>query len=86
MSGPGKAPEEELVCYCKKIGKKDIVKAIKAGFNTLSAIKKETTACTGGKCKELNPKGRCCSTDILELIRIHSENDNNDGIIRLNTF
>lgn len=86
MSYWEKASDEELVCYCKEINKKTIVDAINNGFNTLSAIKKETAACTGGRCKELNPKGKCCSSDILELIKIYSNNGDKAGMIRLNTL
>jgi NAD(P)H-nitrite reductase large subunit len=67
-------PDNELVCYCMEIDKKTIVSAIKNGANSLSDIKKVTTACTGGRCKETNPSGKCCSTDILELIRIYGNN------------
>lgn len=65
------ASDNEIVCYCNNISKKTIVSAINEGYNTLSKIKDKTTACTGGKCKVMNPSGKCCSGDILELIEIY---------------
>jgi len=59
---------EKIICYCKQVSEATIVKAIRGGAHSLGAIKKATGACTGNRCKELNPKGRCCSSDILLLI------------------
>jgi NAD(P)H-nitrite reductase large subunit len=53
-----KAPEDELVCYCSNVSKQDILMAIHDGATTLAAIKEATGACTAGRCKELNPRGR----------------------------
>ena len=65
-------PDDRLVCYCIKVNKQTIVNAIKLGCDTLTKIKEKTKACTGSDCKKLNPTGKCCSKDILELIRIYS--------------
>jgi len=60
------------ICYCIDVDEATIVKAIKGEAKTLKAIKETTKACTGNECKEKNPKGRCCSVEIKELIKLHS--------------
>lgn len=60
---------EKTVCYCIGVTEDTIVSAIHGGARTLEAVQEATGACTGNRCRELNPKGRCCSEDILELIR-----------------
>lgn len=65
-------PDDRLVCYCIKVNKQTIVNSIKSGCGSMGKIKEDTKACTGGDCKKLNPTGKCCSKDILELIRIFS--------------
>ncbi|MBF9017261.1 MULTISPECIES: NAD(P)H-nitrite reductase [unclassified Oceanispirochaeta] len=67
------ASDNEIVCYCKQINKKIIVDSILTGNNSLQSITEATTACSGGDCKNLNPSGKCCSADIIELIRLYSE-------------
>ena len=57
------------ICYCIDIDEETIVKAIKNGADTLSKVKETTSACTGNECKEKNPKGRCCSVEIKQLIK-----------------
>ena len=37
------------------------------------AIQEQTKAGVGGRCKELNPRGRCCHPDIKELLEIYGE-------------
>jgi NAD(P)H-nitrite reductase large subunit len=61
--------KDKVICYCIGVKEKTIVKAIREGAHTLKAIQKATQACTGDRCRELNPKGRCCSGDILALIK-----------------
>lgn len=61
--------KDNIICYCKHVSEATIVQAIRDGAHTLGAIQKATGACTGNRCKELNPKGRCCSSDILSLLR-----------------
>ena len=51
--------DDDLICYCIKVDKKTIVKAIYSGATTLKEIEELTKACTGNECKELNPNGRC---------------------------
>ncbi|MCB2191614.1 MAG: (2Fe-2S)-binding protein [Deltaproteobacteria bacterium] len=52
------APPEELVCYCSRVTKGEILAAMRAGAGTLEEIKKVTGACTVSRCKELSPRGR----------------------------
>ena len=62
----------KIICYCKSVTIDEIEQAIVKGANTLDDIQAITGACTGNKCKELNPSGRCCSEDIKAML-----NDNN---------
>jgi len=62
------APIEETVCWCSGVTKKTILAAIGNGARTLDDIRQMTGACTVGKCKELSPRGRCCSREIVTLI------------------
>ena len=61
--------KDKTVCYCIGVKESTIVRAIQAGAHTLKAIQKTTKACTGKMCKQMNPKGRCCSGDVLDLIK-----------------
>lgn len=60
---------DQMVCYCVGIAESRIVEAVRAGACSLDEIRKQTGACTGGRCIELNPKGRCCSADIVQIIK-----------------
>jgi bacterioferritin-associated ferredoxin len=60
--------ENEIICYCKNVTKAEIENAIKNGAKTLKDVKEMTSASTGDLCKELNPKGVCCSLDILLML------------------
>ena len=66
------APADELICYCSSVTKKQVVLAIKNGANSINEIQRTTGAGVGGRCKELNPLGRCCHPDLAELLRIYS--------------
>lgn len=66
-----KAPRDTVVCYCKNINKQQILRAITDGAKTLKDIQNITGACTGNQCETLNPSGKCCSSDINELLRIY---------------
>jgi len=59
---------DEIICYCKQVTKSEIEQAISVGAKTLKDIQETTGACTGNQCKELNPSGRCCSSDINALL------------------
>jgi len=66
--------EDEMICYCKKVRRSEIVEAIKNGAKNLSDIQDMTDACTGDQCETLNPKGRCCSFEIIEILKEYSGN------------
>ena len=59
---------DEIICYCKQVTKSEIEKAILDGAKTLKDIQGITGACTGNQCKELNPSGKCCSSDINAML------------------
>lgn len=58
----------EIICYCKNISKSDIEEAIARGAKNLKDIQEMTDACTGNRCKELNPSGKCCSDEINKIL------------------
>ena len=64
----------EMVCYCNNVTKGQIVEAMDNGARTLDDIRKATGACTLGKCKELSPRGTCCSPVIMAVINEYMEN------------
>lgn len=59
---------DTYICYCKKVTKKKIIMAINNGARDIEAIKEATEACTGDKCRMLNPTGRSCAGDVQEMI------------------
>lgn len=59
---------DEIICYCKQVTKSEIEKVILNGAKTLKDIQEITGACNGNQCKELNPLGKCCSSDINALL------------------
>lgn len=59
----------KTVCYCQNVSEERIIAAIKGGANSIIAIQEGTGACTGNKCKELNPLGKSCSSQIIALIK-----------------
>jgi len=59
---------DNIICYCSNVSKDEIVQAIVNGAKTLDDIRKTTKACTLGRCKELNPRKQCCSTEIKKLL------------------
>jgi len=61
--------KDDIICFCKGVSEATISHAIRDGAHTLKDIQKVTGACTGNRCKELNPKGRCCSSDIISLLQ-----------------
>ena len=69
---------DELVCYCREVPKTTIVAAINRGISSVEEIAQETTACTGGWCKDTNPRKRCCCTEIEALIGAYSVKRNNN--------
>ena len=59
---------EEIVCYCSNVTRVQILNALANGAKTLGDIRQMTGACTIGKCRELNPTGKCCSPQIMNII------------------
>ena len=62
------APDDELVCWCVGVSAKVIRDAVKQGAHTLEAIREMTGACIKGDCKTNNPRGRCCSAEIVRFL------------------
>lgn len=62
------APLDELVCWCNSVSKRSIQDAIQNGARNMDDIRRITGACTKGRCKELSPRGRCCSKEITMLL------------------
>ena len=60
--------DQEIVCYCSNVTRGQIIDAIHKGAKNLDDIRKMTSACTIGSCKELSPRGKCCSPDIMEIL------------------
>jgi len=50
--------DDDLVCFCGGVTAGEIRQAKLAGAQTIDDIRRMTGACTLGRCKELNPKGR----------------------------
>jgi len=62
------APIDETICWCGAVSKYSILEAKRNGARSLDDIRRMTGACTAGRCKELNPRGRCCSIEIMQLL------------------
>ncbi len=56
------------ICYCKKVTKKEVILAINQGARTLDDLKGATGAGLGDKCRVTNPTGRCCCSDLQEML------------------
>lgn len=65
------ASNETLVCFCSKVDKGTVMEAIRHGAADVKTIQDETRAGVGGRCKELNLRGRCCHPDIKALLEIY---------------
>jgi len=63
----------EMICYCSNVPKDEIVKAIENGAKTLDEIRQSTGACTVGRCAELSPRKKCCSPEIMKVIKEQRE-------------
>lgn len=64
----GRNGPRKMICYCRQVDEQAIVAAIRNGARDLKSIQKATGAGLGSRCRETNPKGRCCVSDILELL------------------
>lgn len=65
--------QDTMICYCSNVPKSKIVKALDNGAKTLADIQKMTGACTVARCKEMNPSGKCCSPQIMAVIKEYFE-------------
>jgi len=66
----------KMICYCKNVTIDEVERAVVNGAKTLGEIQATTGACTGNKCKELNPLGRCCSEDINAILNDNTSKSN----------
>ncbi|HCL79091.1 MAG TPA: (2Fe-2S)-binding protein [Synergistaceae bacterium] len=60
--------DEEIVCYCSDVTRRQIIDALHDGAETMEDIRRMTGACTLGKCRELSPRKKCCSPIIVKII------------------
>lgn len=63
-----KAPDEELICWCAQVPVGAVRAAVREGAKTLEDIRTKTGACIGGDCKKNNPRGRCCSAELIKFL------------------
>ena len=70
------APAVETVCWCSSVSKQVIMAAIAGGARNMEDVRRMTGACTQGRCKEVSPRRRCCSVEIMALL---------DAVARENT-
>ena len=59
----------EVICYCAGVTKAQSLEALDNGARNLDDIKQMTGACTIGRCKEISPTGKGCSSAIIGIIR-----------------
>ncbi len=63
------APDNTIICYCGNINKGSIVRAIKEGHTSFAQLRAATGVCPEpNDCLHNNPKGRCCSTEVMALL------------------
>lgn len=60
---------KKIICYCAGVSEQEILEAIKAGAMTFGDIQEMTSACVIGKCAELSPRKKCCSGDIIRILK-----------------
>jgi len=66
------APNDALVCYCGKVSKETILRAIAAGHDTIDKLKAVTNICpSDNDCKHNNPSGHCCLGEVNALLLAH---------------
>lgn len=70
-----KEPSDTIVCFCHNVDKGRIVAAIRDGARDVREIHTATGAGFGGQCMDMNPRGRCCHSDIEELLKLHGEKE-----------
>jgi NAD(P)H-nitrite reductase large subunit len=67
------APLDETVCWCSSVSIRSVLDAIGNGAQNMDDIRRMTGACTQGRCKELSPRGRCCSKEIKLLLEAETK-------------
>ena len=80
------APLGETVCWCSAVSKQAILDAVQGGARTMEDIRRMTGACTLGRCKELSPRGRCCSKEIMLLLVAETrcrDHNKGEGIMKI---
>lgn len=73
-------PDEQLICYCSRVSKGTIKQAIIDGASSVKELQDKTAAGVGTRCKELNPSGGCCHSDLRTLIEIYAKSGSEDGV------
>ena len=61
--------DNTMICYCSNVTKDEILIAISNGATTMDDIRSKTNACTLGLCEEFNPEKRCCSPEIMTILK-----------------
>lgn len=62
------AEDDATVCYCNQVTKKEVITLIRQGNSDLAVLKRLMGA-DGSRCPELSPRGRCCTPEIVRLLR-----------------
>ena len=63
--------DDQMVCYCSNVTRRQIEEAMDKGAATLADIREMTGACTKGNCKELSPTGKCCAPVIMQIMEAY---------------
>lgn len=66
---------KDIVCYCSNVTKEQILSALANGGETMEDVRRMTSACTLGKCKELSPRKKCCSSVIIKIIEEYNKKE-----------
>ena len=69
------AADDELVCYCNRVTKAQVVDAIRMGACTVPLIKTATQAGRGKDCKRVHPEARTCEGDLDQLLDLYCEGE-----------
>ena len=69
------APDEEIVCFCRRVTKGQVLAAIAVGAGTLKDVMERTGAGKGRDCAVKNPRMVCCHMDIRRILDLFAEED-----------
>lgn len=65
--------EPKYICYCNKITEKEIINAIvNEGAKTVKQLNDLTGAMRNCNCEMNHPTGKCCSTQMNEVLKRYS--------------